>query len=68
VASRLGEGALTSREREVMRLAVRGLTTRELARELGSSPRTAETHLANACAKLGVRSRVELVRRVGLTS
>ncbi len=57
-----GPGALTSRELEVARLAVEGLTTREIGERLFIGRRTVETHLTNAYAKLGVRSRVELVR------
>jgi class 3 adenylate cyclase/DNA-binding CsgD family transcriptional regulator/tetratricopeptide (TPR) repeat protein len=57
-----GPGALTSRELEVARLAVEGLATREIGERLFIGRRTVETHLTNAYAKLGVRSRVELVR------
>jgi class 3 adenylate cyclase/ATP/maltotriose-dependent transcriptional regulator MalT len=57
-----GPGALTSRELEVVRLAVEGLPTREIGERLFIGRRTVETHLTNAYAKLGIRSRVELVR------
>ncbi|MDQ1457611.1 MAG: hypothetical protein QOH28_3231, partial [Actinomycetota bacterium] len=57
-----GPGALTSRELEVVRLAIEGLATREIGERLFIGRRTVETHLTNAYAKLGVRSRVELVR------
>ncbi len=57
-----GPGALTSRELEVARLAIEGLATREIGERLFIGRRTVETHLTNAYAKLGVRSRVELVR------
>ena len=57
-----GPGALTSRELEVVQLAVEGLATREIGERLFIGRRTVETHLTNAYAKLGVRSRVELVR------
>ena len=58
-----GPEALTRREREVAALAVQGLSAQGLGRRLGIGERTAETHLANAYAKLGIRSRLELVRR-----
>ncbi len=57
-----GPGALTSRELEVVRLAIEGLATREIGERLFIGRRTVETHLTNAYSKLGVRSRVELVR------
>jgi len=62
-AAVLGPGSLTGREREVVHLARLGLTAPEMARQLSISPRTAETHLANAYAKLGVRSKIELAQR-----
>lgn len=43
-----------------MSLAVRGLTNREIGRQLFVSPRTVETHLSHVFTKLGVASRVEL--------
>ena len=57
-----GPEALTRREREVARLAAEGCSAREMAERLFIGERTVETHLANAYAKLGVASKVELVR------
>ncbi|HEV7526520.1 MAG TPA: AAA family ATPase [Acidimicrobiia bacterium] len=57
-----GPGALTSRELDVVKLAIEGLATREIGERLFIGRRTVETHLTNAYAKLGIRSRVELVR------
>jgi DNA-binding NarL/FixJ family response regulator len=54
---------LSARERQVARLAVDGLTAREIGEQLFISSRTVETHLANVYAKLGVRSKIELVGR-----
>lgn len=59
----IGAGALTRREREIVRLAVEGQTAGATAKRLYISERTVETHLANAYVKLGVQSRVELARR-----
>ncbi|TDD66173.1 response regulator [Actinomadura rubrisoli] len=54
-------GALTDREREVVRLVGRGLSNDEIADELAVSPLTAKTHVSRAMGKLGVRDRVRLV-------
>ena len=59
----VGTAALTQREREIVRLAVDGLTALAIAKRLVISDRTVETHLANAYVKLGVASRLELARR-----
>lgn len=53
---------LTSREREVLELAARGLHAKEIAASLGISPRTVEVHKARIMEKLGVRNIAELVR------
>ncbi len=63
-ATRAG-GALTSREKDVVRLAIEGYSAPQIGRKLFISERTVETHLANAYAKLGVESRFELIRRAG---
>jgi two-component system response regulator NreC len=53
---------LTPREIEVLKLIVQGYTNRQIGEELNISVRTVESHRANLSEKLGVRSRVELVR------
>lgn len=58
-----GPAALTGREREVAQLAVQGFTAREIGAQLFIGRRTVETHLAACYAKLGVRSKGELIRR-----
>lgn len=54
--------ALTPRETEVLRLIVQGYTNRQMGEELNISIRTVEGHRANLSEKLGLHSRVELVR------
>jgi two-component system, NarL family, response regulator NreC len=56
------EAPLTPREAEVLRLIVQGYTNRQIGEELSISVRTAESHRANLSEKLGLHSRVELVR------
>lgn len=55
-------GTLTSREREVFHLIAEGLTTKEIARRLDISVKTAENHRGRVLDKLGVRNTAELVR------
>lgn len=47
---------LTEREREVLRLVVKGRSTKEIASELDISTRTVETHRANLMRKLNIKS------------
>lgn len=53
---------LTRREREVLHLVAHGLSAKEIARRLGMSPRTAETHRSHVMQKLGLHGRTELIR------
>jgi DNA-binding NarL/FixJ family response regulator len=52
---------LTERELEVLKLAAKGMSNREIARGLGISVRTVQTHLNNVFSKIGVGSRTEAV-------
>ncbi len=52
---------LSKREKEVMTLAVSGLTSKEIARELGLSPRTVEVHRTHVMHKMGAANVAELV-------
>jgi DNA-binding NarL/FixJ family response regulator len=47
---------LTEREREVVGLVAKGLSTREIATQLDISTRTVETHRANLMRKLNLKS------------
>lgn len=49
-----GKAALTAREREVLVLLADGLANKEVARKLGISVRTAETHREHLSRKLGI--------------
>jgi DNA-binding NarL/FixJ family response regulator len=48
---------LTDREGEVVGLLARGLKTRQVARVLGISVKTADRHIQNAYRKMGVGTR-----------
>lgn len=55
---------LTEREREVLRLVVKGRSNKEIARDLVISPKTASVHRTNIMRKLDVRNSADLVRYV----
>lgn len=58
------EGLLTTRERQIARKLVNGRTSKEIAIELGISPRTVEVHRASLLRKMGVQNTAELVARM----
>jgi len=53
---------LTIREAEVARFAIRGLSSAEIAAQLGLTARTVETYLHSVYRKSGVKNRTELRR------
>jgi two-component system response regulator NreC len=53
---------LTTREREVLRLAAQGGTTPMTAKQLSLSPPTIEIHRTNLMRKLGLRTQSDLIR------
>jgi DNA-binding NarL/FixJ family response regulator len=68
-ASRLA--SLTVRETEILQALADGSATADIARALGISPMTVQSHVKNILAKLGVHSKVEAVTlawRFGLGS
>lgn len=54
-----GLAALTSREREILKLVAQGCSNREIAQRLTISERTARTHVSNVLAKLQLASRTQ---------
>lgn len=57
-----GKTELSERETEVMRLVAQGYTNKEVSTKLGVSVKTIETYKARSMGKLGLRSRVDIVR------
>lgn len=54
--------ALTKREKQVFKLLAEGSTSREIAKYLGISLKTAMTHRSNLMGKLNLHSRAELIK------
>ena len=57
------EPNLTTREQQVLKLLVEGLSGPDVARRLGVSENTMRTHIKNVYRKLNVKSRVEMMHR-----
>jgi DNA-binding NarL/FixJ family response regulator len=70
-SAQIDQRALSDRERDVLRLLAQGRRTKEIAAELGLSPKTVETYRARLMDKLGIDNLSGLVRfaiRAGLVS
>jgi len=52
---------LTGRQREIVRWAARGMSNKQIARQLRISPETVKSHLQHAFQRGGVHNRMELV-------
>ncbi len=53
---------LTGREMEVLEMIARGLSKKEIAKQLDLALKTVEKHCENMMSKLGIHDRVELAR------
>jgi len=62
-ASEIGQKPLTKREREVLSLISEGCSNKQGASRMSISPRTFESHRAEAMRKLGARNTADLVRK-----
>ena len=56
------EQHLTEREHQVLQLTMEGKSNKEIAQELGISPKTVSVHRTNVMTKFGVQNTVELIR------
>jgi DNA-binding NarL/FixJ family response regulator len=54
-------GRLTAREREVLRLVAEGFAAKQVARQLGISPKTVERHKTRIYSKLGAANQAAAV-------
>jgi DNA-binding NarL/FixJ family response regulator len=57
------DGTVSARELEILLLAARGLSNRQIATKLTVAEATVKRHLANTYSKMGVGSRSEAVRK-----
>jgi DNA-binding NarL/FixJ family response regulator len=62
-SSNAGQKPLTKREREVLNLISEGFSNKQGALRMNISPRTFESHRAEAMRKLGARNTADLVRK-----
>ena len=62
LSSEAGQKPLTKREREVLNLISQGYSNKQGALRMQISPRTFESHRAEAMRKLGARNTADLVR------
>jgi len=65
-AARARYAKLTAREREIMALAVAGLSNKEIGRRLGVSHRTVEIHRSRAMRKMRAATLLELAHAADL--
>ncbi len=54
---------LTKRENQILQFISLGLAVKQVAKRLGVSPRTVETHIATLYRKLGVKNRVQAIAK-----
>jgi DNA-binding NarL/FixJ family response regulator len=55
-----GLGPLTDREKEVLKMLVKGLSNKEIGAPLGIVERTVKAHIATMMRKTGVQNRIAL--------
>lgn len=62
IGTQPAHGPLSDRERDVLMRIAQGFSNKEIAAQLGLSVKTVETYKGRVAEKLGLRSRVEIVR------
>ncbi|MBV7272434.1 hypothetical protein JMF89_07050 [Clostridiaceae bacterium UIB06] len=58
------ENLLTTMEKKVLRLIINAYTNKEIAENLGITLRTVKAHTSNIYAKLGVKNRMQCIKKV----
>ncbi len=61
LSTRTNQAGLTTRQLEVLRLMIEGLSNAEIANRLFTSPKTIEHHVSAVLAKLGVHTRAQAI-------
>ncbi len=56
----VGQVAFTDREKEVLKMLVRGQSNKEIGAPLGIGERTVKAHVAKLMRKVGVQNRIAL--------
>lgn len=64
IESLISEFSITGREREILECILSGFSNREIQNRLFLSPHTVKNHNYNLYRKLGVRNRIELMKKV----
>jgi PAS domain S-box-containing protein len=64
IPEHITDTSLTRRERQVVGFLSKGLTSKEIARRLGLSPRTVEDYRLRLCKKFGVKNTAGLLSRL----
>jgi DNA-binding CsgD family transcriptional regulator len=62
-SAKIGGGALTPRQLDVVALLATGMSNQEIGRRLWISAHTVAGHIASVMAAVGARNRAELVAR-----
>jgi len=60
--TRSGNGALTAREAQILKLVQKGMSNKMISRAVGIELATTKTHVHNILLKLGIQRRTEAVR------
>ncbi|MEJ5921645.1 response regulator transcription factor [Bifidobacterium thermophilum] len=63
IAAHHSSAQFSPRERQILHMVVRGMSTSDIAAELGISPNTVFTHIHRVSIKLGTSNRSQIIQR-----